>query len=157
MANELNKTGSIICEMKLKFLENFPRLISYVISDFCKQIIKISLSRCGDPVKTVWTWWLNSSWLSDAICRHRSGSTLAHVMACFLMAPSHYLNQCWPTISKVQWHSSEGNSTRDTLTISHWNFPWKFLLQISQGSMSCVLYKQGCPVDVAAQWMQGWF
>ena len=27
--------------------------------------------------------------------------------------PSHYLNQCWLIISKIQWHSSEGNFTRD--------------------------------------------
>ena len=35
-----------------------------------------SLTHCG-------LWW------------HRSGSTLAQVMACCLTAPSHYLNQCW--------------------------------------------------------------
>ena len=35
-------------------------------------------------------------------------STLAQVMACCLMAPGHYLNQCWFIISKVQWHSCEG-------------------------------------------------
>ena len=34
---------------------------------------------------------VNSWWPSDAIWRHRSGSTLAKVMACCLMAPSHYL------------------------------------------------------------------
>ena len=28
-------------------------------------------------------------------------------MACCLTAPSHYLNQCWLTFSKVQWHSAE--------------------------------------------------
>ena len=38
---------------------------------------------------------------SDTIWRHRSGSTLAHVMACCLTAPSHYLNQCWLITSKV--------------------------------------------------------
>ena len=38
---------------------------------------------------------------SDAIWRHRSGSALFHVMACCLMAPSHYLNQCWLIIRKV--------------------------------------------------------
>ena len=31
--------------------------------------------------------------------RHRSGSTLAQVMACNLTTPSHYLNQCWLIIS----------------------------------------------------------
>ena len=35
-----------------------------------------------------------------------------------LMAPSHYLNQYWFLISKVQWHSSEGNFKRDTY-LSH--------------------------------------
>ena len=35
----------------------------------------------------------NSLWPNDAIWGHRSGSTLAQVMACCLMAPSHYLNQ----------------------------------------------------------------
>ena len=49
----------------------------------------------------------NSLWPSDAIRRHRSGSTLAQVMACCLTAPSHYLNQCWLVISKVLWHWSE--------------------------------------------------
>ena len=34
-------------------------------------------------------------WRNDAIWRHRSGSTVAQVMACCLTAPSHYLNQCW--------------------------------------------------------------
>ena len=51
---------------------------------------------------------VNSLWPSDTIWRHRSGSTLAQVMACCLTAPSHYLNQCWLIISKVLWHSLEG-------------------------------------------------
>ena len=36
----------------------------------------------------------NSVRPSDAIWWHGS-STLAHVMACYPTAPSHYLNQCW--------------------------------------------------------------
>ena len=42
---------------------------------------------------------------SDAIWQHRSGSTLAQVMAFCLTAPSHYLNQCLLIISEVQWQS----------------------------------------------------
>ena len=52
---------------------------------------------------------LNSLRPSDAIWRHRSGSTLAHVMACCLTAPSHYLNKCWLMISEVMWHSPDSN------------------------------------------------
>ena len=54
---------------------------------------------------------------SNTIWRHKSGSTLAQVMACCLTAPSHYLNQCWLVIGKVQWLSSECNFTRYTLAI----------------------------------------
>ena len=42
-----------------------------------------------------WLQYVNSLWLSDTKWCQRSWSTLAHVMACCLMAPSHYLNQCW--------------------------------------------------------------
>ena len=65
---------------------------------------------------------VNSLWPSDAIWRQRSGTTLAQVMACCLTAPSHYLNHCWLIISKVEWHSSKGNFTRDTSAIYHWNY-----------------------------------
>ena len=69
-----------------------------------------------------WKWWtylINSSWPSDAIWWHRSGSTLVQVMACCLTAPSHYLNQCW-VVSKVQWHSFDGNFTRYASASDHW-------------------------------------
>ena len=77
-----------------------------------------------------------SLWPCDSIWWHRSLSTLAQVMACCLMAPSHYLYQCWLVVSKVLWHSSEGNYTRDTSSINHckklendlskisYKFPW---------------------------------
>ena len=62
---------------------------------------------------------VNSLGPSYVIWYRRSWSTLfQQVMACSmtaLWAPSHYLNQCRLIISKVQWHSSDGNSmTRDT-------------------------------------------
>ena len=74
--------------------------------------------------------WVNSLWPSDTIWRHKSGSTLAQVMASFLTAPSHYLNQCGLVISKVQWHSSECNFTRDTSAISQWNKLENYLSKI---------------------------
>ena len=43
-----------------------------------------------------------------------SRSTLAQVMACCLMAPSHYLNQCWLMISEVLSHSPDSNFTQNT-------------------------------------------
>ena len=58
-------------------------------------------------------WLVNSLWPSDAIWPQRSGSTLAQVMACCLMAPSHYLNQCWLIFILVPWHSSEDIIIKD--------------------------------------------
>ena len=49
----------------------------------------------------------NSLGPGDAIWQQRSGSPLAQIMACCLMAPSHYLNQCWLIINEVLWHSLE--------------------------------------------------
>ena len=45
--------------------------------------------------------WLNSLWPSDAIWQHRSASTLAHIMACCLTAPSQYRKQFWLIINGV--------------------------------------------------------
>ena len=51
----------------------------------------------------------NSLWPSDAIWWHRSGLTLAQLMACCLMALNHYLSQFWLKIidigsTLVQFH-----------------------------------------------------
>ena len=77
------------------------------------------------------TWWpiigllswrpiFNSLWPSVAIWWHRSGSALAQLMACCLMAPSHYLPQCWLIISEVLWHLPKGNFTGSAWDI----YPW---------------------------------
>ena len=38
--------------------------------------------------------------------KEMGGSTLARLMACFLTAPSHFLNPCWLLIHEVLWHST---------------------------------------------------
>ena len=73
----------------------------------------------------------NSLGPCDTIWRQRSGSPLAHVTACCLTAPSHYLNQCRLFISKVEWHSSKGKFTRDTSAINHWNYLENLVSKIS--------------------------
>ena len=56
--------------------------------------------------------------ISDAIWHQRSCSALVQVMACCLMSPSHYLNQCWLTIHEIFWHSFQGNIYMNTQDIS---------------------------------------
>ena len=58
--------------------------------------IAVNLLPCWD-----WNLLVNSLCPSDAIWRQRSGSTLAQIMACCLMVPSHYLNQCWLEINGI--------------------------------------------------------
>ena len=53
---------------------------------------------------------VNSLWLSDVIWWYRSEQTLAKVMVHCLMAPNHYLNQCWLIFKGVLWHSAKSNS-----------------------------------------------
>ena len=69
----------------------------------------------------------NSLWPNDVTWWHRSGSTWAQVMACCLMALSHYLNQCWPFICEVQWQSLEiplPPITEMSLKITYLKFRW---------------------------------
>ena len=65
----------------------------------------------------------NSLWPSD-IWWHRSGSTLAQVIACCLMAPGHYLIQSWLIISDVLWHLPNGTGNADrsvkNIDLTHW-------------------------------------
>ena len=51
---------------------------------------------------------------SDTIWWHKSGSSLAQVMAC-------YLNQCWLGIIEGLWHSFGCNFTRNVQYIYHWH------------------------------------
>ena len=75
--------------------------------------------------------WVNSLWPNNVIWWQKTGSTLAQVMACCLTAPSHYLNQCWFTISTVHWHSFEYNLTRDTSAINEQNWLENYFPKIS--------------------------
>ena len=92
------------CQKKI-----FMHLVCYVMLDFKKQMIAETYG--------IWYWPFNWLWPNDTIWQHRSGSTLAQVMACGLTAPSHYLNQYWLPISKVMWHSTESNLTVHSLAI----------------------------------------
>ena len=97
-------TGSIPCPKKNVKLNHSPGpyhdcwcpdLHHKVISDL--DIGKVGLTHCG-LVMPYGNIDLGLYWL-----RWRLG-------AC-LMAPSHYLNQCWLIISKILWHSPQSNFT----------------------------------------------
>ena len=70
-----------------------------IIHDSSNPYLRKSLQRYGSEPEH-----FNSLWPSDAIWCQRSQSTLVQVMVCCLMAPNHYLNQCWHIMSNVQWH-----------------------------------------------------
>ena len=106
-------------------------LISNFIQQFTRLVITYSCWYLS------WLMFVNSLWPSDAIWQQASMSTLVQVMACCLTAPSHYLNKCWFIFSKVQWHSVEGNLTRDSSPFNHKNklenYLSKILLKFPRG------------------------
>ena len=53
----------------------------------------------------------------------RFGSTMAQFMAWSLMAPSHFLNQCWLIIKSFLWHlyEYESNSTINSHKVNPWH------------------------------------
>ena len=97
--------------MSLDFTDDQSTLVQ--VMAWCCQATSHYLSQCWprslSPYGVTRPQWVNSLWPSNTIWRHRSGSTLAEIMACCLTAPSHYLNQCWCLINEVVWHSSESS------------------------------------------------
>ena len=71
-----------------------------VVEDFCRY------DSFRNDARSKWTQhcrriqYVNSLWPSGVTWWHRSWSTLAQVMTCCLMAPSHSLNKCWLLISE---------------------------------------------------------
>ena len=71
------------------------RMIRHFFIDQCLIDVYPSIFAAWDNTKFSHAFSINSLWPSVAIWWHRSGTTLAQVMACCLTAPSHYLNQHW--------------------------------------------------------------
>ena len=94
----------------------------------------LSNSFMGQPV---------TLWPNNTIWQHRTWSTLAQVMACCQTAPSHYLNQSWIIISKVQWKSPQPSVTNTNSKITyrryHSNLPGANELKVFTFSFSQVL------------------
>ena len=91
---------------------------------------------------------------SDTIWRQRSGSTFVQVMACYLTAPSHYLNRCWLIISKALWHSSDAIIVRRSEDTNQQNKIENYIFRITfrspRGEWVNKIYEgsQGCRVAV---------
>ena len=68
---------------------------------------------------------INSLWPSEAIWWHRSVPTMAWMMACCLMAPSHYLTQYW--LSSIRSTDIHQMAIIQYIYLSHQSLklPWK--------------------------------
>ena len=101
-------TLSNSCETALRSMPQNPsddKSTLVQVMAWCRQAASHYLSQCCPrsllPYGVTRPQWVNSVWPHNIMWWHRSGSTLTKFMACCLMAPSHYLNQCWLVISKV--------------------------------------------------------
>ena len=108
------------CATELKFMQ----LKSYFFHKYTFIYLRIhptgelSVQRTCIASMTLTELDFNSLVPSDAIWRHRTWSILIHVMAWCLMAPSHYLNQCWLLISEVLWYSPQGNFKTTAISLT---------------------------------------
>ena len=106
-----------ICKMSRKYTCTWKTASTSLRCQWVKTYQMEAFLNSNPPLSFIF----NSLWPTDTIWRHRTGSTMAQVMACCLTAPSHYLNQHWLIISEVQWLSTERIFTRDTSAINHQN------------------------------------
>ena len=97
----VNGDWGISCEISLRWMpqdltDDKSTLVQ--VMAWCCQATSHYLSQCWPrsmlPLGVTRPQSVNSlsKW---GIWQHRSGSTLAQVMACCLAAPNHFLNQCW--------------------------------------------------------------
>ena len=91
------------CLGSCEIMNRLPNVKSWYFMNTCHILLSTALNASDT------TWW------------QRSGSTLAQVMACYLMAQSQYLNQSWIFISEVRWQSPEDNFTTDNSAINYKN------------------------------------
>ena len=93
--------------MSLYFTDDQSTLVQVLA--WCHQATSHYLSQCWprsmSPNGVTRPQWVNWLLPSDTIWHHRTWSTLVQVMACCLMAPSHYLNQCWLITNGSLWYS----------------------------------------------------
>ena len=94
---------------------------------------------------------LNWLWLSDTMRHIGSWSTLVHVMAWYLMAPSHYLNQCWLIIKGILCYSPEINFKRS----AHEHFVWIFVRKFYCVIMAphCIFFVTHAYEHRCAEWL----
>ena len=98
--NSGNQVGFIFCFTVVLHQVELPHKLRTPCGHFWKTVVPEcgliwnSMPICSCSFGFCAGWAVNSLWPGDAIWWHRSGSTLAQVMACCLTAPSHYLNQC---------------------------------------------------------------
>ena len=87
------------CALSAKYCMNQSVLDQYNTANIAclgtpsRKVLAWSAAKAHPAVN--YTGRINSTWPNADIWWHKSESILAQVMACCLMAPSHYLNQCW--------------------------------------------------------------
>ena len=81
---------------------NFSKIL-IKIPTFSLKKMHLKVFVCKMAAILSWPQCVNSLWISGARVWQGTGLLLAHIMA-----PNHYLRQCWLIISHALWHLSEG-------------------------------------------------
>ena len=76
-------------------------------------------------------------------------------MACFLPAPSHYLNQCWLLFSEVLWHSPEINFLGSVSDSSLYHYLYNYTFTIIAASPRRKWVNGRCPDSKVIEFNMG--
>ena len=88
MLNLCETISKYVCIAFYVWILGFQSISSHCTGDVLREV----LIYCGLMTTYIW-------------------STLAEVMDCWPTVPSYYLNQCWPIINGVMWHSPKTDFT----------------------------------------------
>ena len=113
---------------------------------------------------------LSSLLPTNAIGQHKAGSTLAQVMACWLTAPSHYMNQCW--LGSMCHMASPGQSQLiatkvficfklhdDVIKWKRFLHYWPFVWGIYRWQVNCPhkgQWRRAFMCSLICAWINGW-
>ena len=111
--------------------------------------IKINVKAISKLLSAKWQPYVQATvclWSSEAIWWHKSVSTFAQVMVCYLTTTSYYLKKCWLIINGDLWHSSKANFPESAQNITGFphtgleNFQWFFNDISRQKSQSSMIF-----------------
>ena len=127
-----NMTSSNTEEMKDQWIWLFEIIMKYYLTDHitCRFVFGfVVFCSCVDVFRYIhsysfkllhWRWYRLRT-VPHIYMRESIGLTLVQIMACRLMGPSHYPNQCWVIVYWILGNKLQWNFIQNTRLFNHQN------------------------------------